>query len=128
MVRGTLYASPRDIFPPTRGQLWWSRHDWDFRELLDTRGRNDVESPVGDWTKVECVCDGSRLSVRVNGAVAWGLASEPGTAMWDAFANGVHSRFDMIAVEFVQGIREHIVYLGTGEDIQHLRIRRRPSV
>ena len=45
-------------------------------------------------------------------ALAWGLASEPGTAMWDAFANSVHSRFDMIAVEFVQGIREHIVYLG----------------
>ncbi len=25
-------------------QLWWSRHDPDFQELLDTRGKDDVES------------------------------------------------------------------------------------
>jgi hypothetical protein len=54
-------------FPPTRGQLWWARHDWDFQELLDTRGRDDVESPVGAWTKVECVCRGRGITVLVNG-------------------------------------------------------------
>lgn len=54
-------------FPPTRGQFWWAKHDWEFKELLDTRGRDDVESPVGEWTKVECVCDGRLLGVRVNG-------------------------------------------------------------
>ena len=53
-------------FPPTRGQLWWAKHDWEFQELLDTRGRDDVESPLGEWTTVECVCDGRRLAVRVN--------------------------------------------------------------
>lgn len=51
----------------TGGQLWWSRHDPEFRELLDTRGRDDVESPKGDWTRVECLCEGSRITVRVNG-------------------------------------------------------------
>jgi hypothetical protein len=35
-------------FPPTRGQLWWSKHDWDFAERLDTRGKDDVESPLGE--------------------------------------------------------------------------------
>jgi hypothetical protein len=54
-------------FPPTRGQLWWSRHDWDFKEFLDTRGREDVESPLGEWTRVECICAGDRISVLVNG-------------------------------------------------------------
>jgi hypothetical protein len=54
-------------FPPTKGQLWWGRHDWDFEELLDTRGRHDVESPVGEWTKVECVCRGRGITVLVNG-------------------------------------------------------------
>ena len=48
-------------------QLWWSRHDPDFKELLDTRGKNDVESPLGEWTRVECLCDGERITVRVNG-------------------------------------------------------------
>ena len=35
--------------------------------MLDTRGRDDVESPLGEWTRVECLCDGGRITVRVNG-------------------------------------------------------------
>jgi hypothetical protein len=53
----------------TGGQLWWSRHDPDFKELLDTRGKHDVESPLGDWTRVECVCEGKTITVSVNGTV-----------------------------------------------------------
>lgn len=48
-------------------QLWWSMHDLDFKEFLDTRGKNDVESPLGEWTKVECRCEGKRLAISVNG-------------------------------------------------------------
>ncbi|WZP00811.1 DUF1080 domain-containing protein [Isosphaeraceae bacterium EP7] len=59
-------GSPREF---KGGQLWWSKHDPDYKELLDTRGRDDVESPVGDWTRVECLCDGGRIEVRVNGVV-----------------------------------------------------------
>jgi hypothetical protein len=51
----------------TGGQLWWSKHDPEFKELLDTRGKNDVESPLGEWTRVECFCEGNRLRVLVNG-------------------------------------------------------------
>jgi len=51
----------------TNRQLWWSRHDPDFQELLDTRGKNDVESPMGEWTRVDCQCVGGRITVRVNG-------------------------------------------------------------
>jgi hypothetical protein len=54
-------------FPPTRGQLWWSKHDWDFAELVDTRGKDDVESRVGEWTRVECICKGKQITIVVNG-------------------------------------------------------------
>jgi hypothetical protein len=47
-------------------QLWWSRHDPEFQELLDTRGKYDVESPGTGWTRVECLCSGGRITVRVN--------------------------------------------------------------
>jgi 3-keto-disaccharide hydrolase len=53
----------------TAGQLWWSRHDPDFLEILDTRGKDDVESPKGEWTRVECTSRGDRISVRVNGVL-----------------------------------------------------------
>ena len=51
----------------TGGQLWWSQHDPDYKELLDTRGKNDVESRLGEWTRVECLCAGKTIAVRVNG-------------------------------------------------------------
>jgi hypothetical protein len=51
----------------TKGQLWWSKHDPDYKELLDTRGKEDVESAVGEWTRVECICSGDRIAIRVNG-------------------------------------------------------------
>ncbi|MBN9121653.1 MAG: DUF1080 domain-containing protein [Planctomycetes bacterium] len=51
----------------TNRQLWWNKHEAGFKELLDTYGKDDVESKLGEWTKVECVCDGNRLTVFVNG-------------------------------------------------------------
>jgi hypothetical protein len=59
-------GTPREF---TRGQFWWSEHDPEYKELLDTRGRFDVESPKGEWTRVECTCDGATITVRVNGHV-----------------------------------------------------------
>jgi hypothetical protein len=51
----------------TDRQLWWSRHDPDFKELIDTRGKEDPESRLGEWTRVECLCAGDRIKVVVNG-------------------------------------------------------------
>ncbi len=48
-------------------QFWWSRHEPGFEEKIDTRGKNDVDSPLGEWTRLECVCRGSRILVLVNG-------------------------------------------------------------
>lgn len=53
----------------TNRQLWWNNHDPDFKELLDTRGKNDVESPLGEWTRVECTCDRDTITIAVNGKV-----------------------------------------------------------
>lgn len=51
----------------TGKQFWWSKHEAGFRELLDTRGTEDVESPLGEWTRVELLARGGRLTVVVNG-------------------------------------------------------------
>ncbi len=56
-----------DVRTFTKGQLWWSLHEAGFKELLDTRGKNDLESPLGEWTKIECTCRGSKIDVAVNG-------------------------------------------------------------
>jgi len=48
-------------------QFWWSNHQPGFKELLDTRGKHDVASDLGEWTKVECICEGDRVTVKING-------------------------------------------------------------
>lgn len=48
-------------------QFWWSQHQPFFKELIDTRGEHDVASPLGEWTRVECICESSRVTIKVNG-------------------------------------------------------------
>lgn len=48
-------------------QFWWSKHQPFFEELIDTRGKMDVASPLGAWTRVECICAGSKITIKVNG-------------------------------------------------------------
>jgi hypothetical protein len=50
-------------------QFWWSNHQPFFEERLDSRGKNDVASPLGQWTRVECIAAGNRLTIQINGVV-----------------------------------------------------------
>jgi hypothetical protein len=49
-------------------QFWWSQHEVGFLERLDTRGKNDIASPTGEWTRVECICQADRITIKINGA------------------------------------------------------------
>jgi hypothetical protein len=48
-------------------QFWWSKHQPGFQEKLDTRGQDDVASPLGQWTQVDVICRGDRVTVQING-------------------------------------------------------------
>lgn len=48
-------------------QFWWSNHQAGFEERLDTRGKDDVASPVGEWTRVDCLCHSDRITIKING-------------------------------------------------------------
>jgi hypothetical protein len=51
------------------GRLNWSHKDLHWRDVTDFRGARDVESLPGEWTRVECICRGERITVKVNGKV-----------------------------------------------------------
>lgn len=50
-------------------QFWWSHHQPFFKEKLDTRGKDDLASPLGEWTKIECICKSDTIQTLVNGQV-----------------------------------------------------------
>jgi len=48
---------------------WWGR-DPKWKDVADFRGEKDIESPLGQWTRVEVICDGDTMTNIVNGQVA----------------------------------------------------------
>ncbi len=66
---GQYYFDPIDGIPVTRTQgrfNWWGR-DPGWRDELGFRGPNDVEKPVGEWNRMEVLCQGDRITNILNG-------------------------------------------------------------
>ena len=51
------------------GRINWYGRDVDWQDKLGFRGKADVESPAGEWTRLEVVAEGDRLTYLVNGKV-----------------------------------------------------------
>ncbi len=47
---------------------WWGR-DPDWKDILWFRGPRDVDAPVGEWNRMEVICDGDRITCILNGVV-----------------------------------------------------------
>jgi hypothetical protein len=47
---------------------WWGR-DPDWKDVLGFRGAHDVEKPVGEWNRMEVVCDGESIRCILNGVL-----------------------------------------------------------
>ena len=52
-----------------RGRINWFGRDPDWKDVLGFRGKNDLESPDGEWTRCEVICDGGTITNIVNGTV-----------------------------------------------------------
>ena len=55
--------------PTQTTRVAWSGRDPKWEDVLGFRGRNDVESPLGQWTRLEVVCEGPNITHIVNGKV-----------------------------------------------------------
>jgi hypothetical protein len=51
------------------GRINWLGRDVDWQDRLGFRGKHDVESPYGEWTRLEVIADGDRVTNVVNGKV-----------------------------------------------------------
>jgi hypothetical protein len=51
------------------GRINWYGRDPDWEDTLGFRGAEDVESPDGQWTRYEVICDGDTITNIVNGKV-----------------------------------------------------------
>jgi hypothetical protein len=58
------WSEPR---PFTGGRINWYARDPDWEDVLGFRGKSDVESPFGEWTRIEVICRGNQVTNIVNG-------------------------------------------------------------
>ena len=49
------------------GRVNWFGRDPDWKDVLGFRGSRDVESPDGEWTRMDVVCKGGQVTNYVNG-------------------------------------------------------------
>jgi len=56
-----------------RNRVDCSYKDPQWKDELGFRGANDVENPVGQWNRVEVICDGGDLTYLLNGVQVNGL-------------------------------------------------------
>jgi len=60
-------GSERQAF--TEGRINWFGRDPDWKDAIGFRGKEDVESPFGEWTRMDVIADGGTLVYKVNGVV-----------------------------------------------------------
>ena len=60
-------GEPRQVV--TAGRINWKHRDVDWVDKKDFHGREDVESPLGEWNRLEVIAKGDTLQYFVNGAL-----------------------------------------------------------
>jgi hypothetical protein len=69
--QGSSYVYDPNGVPTTivGGRInWWGR-DPEWRDDKDYRGARDVERPVGEWNRLECIALGRTITIILNGVV-----------------------------------------------------------
>ncbi len=61
-------GKPATVTDTTMRINWFGR-DPDWKDEVGFRGKDDVESPFGQWTRMDVICEGSRVTIAVNGVV-----------------------------------------------------------
>ena len=49
------------------GRVNWYGRDPDWKDAVGYRGREELENPLGQWNRLEVICDGRRIEQRLNG-------------------------------------------------------------
>lgn len=59
-------AEPKEF---SGGRINWYARSPSWKDVKGYRGKDDVERPVGEWNRLECICAGDRITNILNGKV-----------------------------------------------------------
>jgi hypothetical protein len=67
-ANGQYYYDPAGQ-PTVMTRVNWSGQDPEWKDVLGFRGKNDLENPFGEWTRLEVMCEGDSVTNIVNGKI-----------------------------------------------------------
>jgi hypothetical protein len=62
-----VYQPGGDLVTIKGGRINWYGRDPQWKDVIDFRGANDVENPLGEWNTLVTVADGDTMKVYLNG-------------------------------------------------------------
>lgn len=84
-----IYQPGGDPVTINSGRINWFARDPGWKDIKGFRGKNDVEKPVGEWNKLECIIRNSEIYIYLNGVlVNYAIYSKPSTGRIQIQAEG----------------------------------------
>ncbi len=67
---GTYIFQPKGSLATINdGCINWFAHDPNWKDVKGFRGKNDIEKPAGEWNRIECIAEGDKISIFLNGTL-----------------------------------------------------------
>ncbi|MBC7627517.1 MAG: DUF1080 domain-containing protein [Ferruginibacter sp.] len=64
-----VYQAGGDTMKLTSDRINWYARDAGWKDIKGFRGANDIEKPMGEWNRMECIANNGELTVILNGKV-----------------------------------------------------------
>ena len=64
-----FYQPGGDTMKLTSDRINWYARDAGWKDIKGFRGANDIEKPMGEWNRMECIANNGELTVILNGKV-----------------------------------------------------------
>lgn len=64
-----IYQPGGDPVTINSGRINWFGRDPEWKDVKGFRGKNDIEKPIGQWNKLECVVRDSEIFIYLNGTL-----------------------------------------------------------
>ncbi|MFK5973969.1 MAG: DUF1080 domain-containing protein [Flavobacteriaceae bacterium] len=64
-----IYQSGGEPVTVNSGRINWNGRDLNWKDEKGFRGANDMENPIGEWNRLECIVNGREITIYLNGAL-----------------------------------------------------------
>ena len=94
-----------------KGRINWYGRDPDWEDVKGFRGRQDVEKPVGEWNRLECVVNGKEITAILNGTlVNHGIDVRPRKGRIQIQSEGAEVFFRRVELVPLKSERYRLIY------------------